>query len=156
MGIAFLPRRADAASDPVGSEHVDSRLPRGIRNNNPGNIRDFGIAWRGLVGRDDAKYAIFDTPINGIRAMVIDIRTGFVRDGEDTVREIISEWSPEADNNPTSNYIAFVANALGVSADTPLSFERDIEALVKAIIQFENGMQPYDDFTIREAIRQAG
>merc|ERR1711920_200619 len=32
------------------------RMPRGIRNNNPGNIKDFGIPWKGLVGKDDKDF----------------------------------------------------------------------------------------------------
>lgn len=45
--------------------------PRGIRNNNPGNI-DFNSRnnWQGQLGVETGgRFAIFDTPENGIRAL---------------------------------------------------------------------------------------
>lgn len=140
-----------------------SNLPLGVRNHNPGNIRTRGTRngirgadpWRGLIAEDSAGYGIFDTPVNGIRALVIDLRTGFTRDGEDTVREIITEWAPPTENN-TAAYIAAVARELGVGPDERLSFARDIGALVRAIIRHENGQQPYSTATIDAAVRAAG
>ena len=126
---------------------------RGIRNNNPGNIRDFGIKWNGLIGRDEGGYAIFDTAINGIRAMVIDLRTGFRRDGEDSVREIITEYAPPVENI-TSAYIDAVSKALDVGPDEVFSESRMPE-LITAIIYHENGRQPYPDAVIDQAIRAA-
>src|SRR4051812_46965540 len=45
-------------------------LPRGIRNNNPGNIRFLpaASAWRGQIG-SDGSFGIYDTPANGVRAI---------------------------------------------------------------------------------------
>jgi hypothetical protein len=125
--------------------------PRGIRNNNPGNLIDAGIPWRGLVGRDATGKAQFATAIDGLRAMYIDLRTGFQRDGEDTVREIITEWSA-TDREP---YIAFVSNWLGVHPDTPLDLATVRVPLMKAITHFENGQQPYPDAMILRAIAEA-
>lgn len=128
--------------------------PRGIRNNNPGNIRDVGIKWRGLVGRDSAGYAVFASAVDGIRAMYIDLRTGFRRDGEDTIREIIAEWAP-AHENPTSRYIEFISQRLGVGPDEVLELERVRVPLIESIIQFENGQQPYTRALINDAIAAA-
>lgn len=125
--------------------------PRGIRNNNPGNLIDAGIPWRGLVGRDSTGKAKFATPLDGLRAMYIDLRTGFQRDREDTVREIIAEWSL-TDQEP---YMVFVADYLHVGLDTPLSLERDRIPLMEAITLFENGEQPYPVALFQRAIAEA-
>jgi len=45
--------------------------PRGIRNQNPGNI-DYNSRndWQGQIGKEPGgRFAIFDTPENGIRAL---------------------------------------------------------------------------------------
>ena len=151
IGVALLVALFYSSSSRASTGFV----PRGIRNNNPGNLKDFGIKWRGLIGRDELGYCIFDSALNGIRAAYVDIRTGFTRDREDTVREIIEEWSPASDGNPTSNYIAFVARELGVTPDTPLVLENVRVPLLEAIFRFENGQQPYARTLIQQAIAAA-
>ena len=38
-----------------------------ITNNNPGNIKDTGIAWEGRIGSSSG-FVTFDTPSMGVRA----------------------------------------------------------------------------------------
>lgn len=123
--------------------------PRGIRNNNPGNIRfNALIKWQGQVGSDGA-FVIFDRPENGIRAMGR-ILNSYAARGVDTVREVITTWAPPVENNTTS-YISAVARACGVGADqVPNRL-----LLVKAIIRHENGQQPYSDFQLQTGIAAA-
>jgi len=125
--------------------------PRGIRNNNPGNIRDNGTNWQGRIGGDGA-YVIFDTPENGIRAMTRVLMSYQAR-GIDTVREIIYTWAPPSENN-TAAYMQAVASAMGVDPDTIITRASWL-ALVKAIIRHENGQQPYLDSTIVNGINAA-
>ena len=50
---------------------MNQQLPRGIRNNNPGNIRH-GANWLGLNpnGRNiDSAFCVFTAPVYGIRAL---------------------------------------------------------------------------------------
>ena len=113
--------------------------PRGIRNNNPGNIR-WGDNWQGLVPADkrtDKSFAQFTQPIYGIRALAKILTNYTKREGLpnvgkkniDTVREIIARWAP-----------------INV-------FDKAImSGLVKAIIRHENGMMPYTDDVINRAI----
>lgn len=144
-----MPRRADASPDKATSRDV-----RGIRNNNPGNLRDFNIGWQGKLGADAAGYLIFDVHPNygraywGVRAMVKDLLDDHVRDGLRTVRSIITEYAPESDNNPTAAYVAFVSSALGVKPDDTLDLLHDraqLGRMVRAMIRVENGVQPYSD-----------
>jgi hypothetical protein len=143
--VAFVASRTErgriVAADVVGGV-VNALTPRGIRNNNPGNIEwipDERRRWRGMIGRD-GRYGIFDTAANGVRAIGGEIRANFRR-GENTIRQVISEWAPPSENN-TASYIAAVARELRVGADAPLS-ETQIPALAAAIIKHENGQQPY-------------
>lgn len=113
--------------------------PRGIRNNNPGNIRfSSATAWKGQTGTDGA-FCIFDSPEFGIRALNR-ILNSYASRGVDTVREVIYTWAPPIENDSAA-YMNAVAKACGVSVDqVPQRIK-----LVKAIIQHENGTQPYTD-----------
>ena len=134
---------------------MDMTKPRGIRNNNPGNIRANGIAWQGMTG-DDGEYLIFDTPANGIRALARVLHTYAFVHGLKTIQQIIKRWAP-ANENDTAAYIAHVAKAVGVDESRVLVFDRaQLMKLVKTIIKHENGQQPYSDATVLEAIRAAG
>jgi len=136
---------------------------RGIRNNNPGNI-ERGEKWQGLSARHEMtpaqkkekRFCVFRSPEWGIRALVKIIQTYERKHSLDTVRGIIERWAPPSEND-TSSYITQVAMALSVEQDAPLNLAntRTMLALVKAIIRHENGLQPYDDATIRAAIALA-
>ncbi|WP_036760018.1 hypothetical protein [Photobacterium halotolerans] len=126
--------------------------PRGIRNNNPGNIEDNGTAWRGRVG-NDGRFVIFDRPENGIRALARTLKTYRNLHGLTTVRGIINRWAPPVEND-TSAYVAHVAGALGVSPDTSLS-EAETMDIVPLIIRHENGMQPYSAKMLNAGIQAA-
>lgn len=129
-----------------------ARAPRGIRNNNPGNMKDLGIPWRGMIGRDRDGFAVFERPEDGLRAMYIDLRTGFERDGENTVEKIIAEWSPDAQR---AAYTKFVAGRLGVWPRQPLELRAVAPDLLEAITLFENGQNPYPRQLVELAIQAA-
>lgn len=127
-------------------------LPRGIRNNNPGNIRR-GQDWQGEAAGTDPSFEVFTAPEYGIRAMARILRN-YVAGGHDTVRKIISRWAPPTENN-TAAYVATVAAGLGLDPDAPVNLARDLPGLVAAIIRHENGIQPYDAATIQRGINLA-
>lgn len=142
-------------------------IPRGIRNNNPGNIRWSNDQWKGLIPKDqanDKSFCVFRTPEYGIRAMTRILRRytqypGIPNVGKpniDTVREIISRWAPPNENN-TEAYIQSVAKSVGVAANSPIDvFDNAIMLkLLKAIIAHENGQQPYSDAQILAGINLA-
>jgi len=123
--------------------------PRGIRTNNPGNMRwDGKSAWVGMTG-NAGNYLSFDTPHNGIRAMARDLKNKAAR-GVDTVREVITAWAPPFENN-TAAYIASVSDYCRCGPDSI----PDRMLLVKAIIRHENGQQPYTDAQIIAGINAA-
>lgn len=126
--------------------------PRGIRNNNPGNIEDNGTPWRGRQG-NDGRFIIFDKPENGIRAIARTLNTYDNKYGINTLERIISRWAPPFENN-TESYIQHAERALKISRHTPIGAQHKA-GLIKVIIQHENGVQPYSDKVIHDGIAAA-
>lgn len=139
----------------LGSGRNQTNLPRGIRNNNPGNIEFRPTnAWRGQTG-SDGRFARFATPEAGLRALAIDLGTKSRR-GLTTVRSILNTYAPPSDND-TAAYIRSVARELGVdpNARIDLNDPRVRGGLMGAIIQHENGSQPYDNALIGRIAAEA-
>ncbi len=147
-------------------------IPRGVRNNNPGNI-DFNPrnAWVGQIGLEpksasvpNPRFAVFDCPENGIRAqgkLVLNYRgkdgmPGVGKPGIDTVTEVISRWAPGNENN-TPAYIAAVAKGMGVLPNAPLVLSdfKTLLDLVMGIINHEEGYIPYTQAVIEDGVRRA-
>ena len=85
---------------------------RGIRNNNPANIRR-GCKWKGLTEKQtDKEFCQFVSMTWGVRALLITLRTYVVKYHLHTVREIITRWAPPSDGNNTEKYIKFVEDAI--------------------------------------------
>lgn len=132
---------------------------RGLRNNNPGNIRKTNppTAWQGLAAaQPDASFVSFESPEYGIRALAKTLQTYQKSYGLNTVSGIINRWAPPSEND-TPAYVASVSKALGVEPGTTLTLDRpQMAKLVSAIIRHENGIQPYADSTIDRGLSLAG
>ncbi|PHM73710.1 structural protein [Xenorhabdus kozodoii] len=121
-------------------------MSRGIHNNNPGNIRH-GDQWQGLSSRQtDKSFCQFIAPEYGIRAMLKILRNYERKYGLNTTRQIISRWAPPNEND-TESYIAYVCQSVGIASSAVMDVDNaaTMRRLVKAIIQMENGQQPYSD-----------
>ncbi len=130
-------------------------MSRGIRNNNPGNIRHGSSQWQGMSAKQtDPEYIQFDDPVYGIRAMAKLLTNYQSRYGLDTISELIGRWAPP-NENITSAYIAAVSKNIGVSADHKIDVVKSLPQLVPAIIFHENGKQPYSSELIAEGIALA-
>lgn len=128
----------------AGGGETSADGPRGVRNNNPGNLEaSSSNPWIGQTG-SDGRFAKFETPEHGIRALGRNL-ISYQRQGIDTVGEIINRWAPPSDNNDTAAYIKAVCAQLGVTANQPLDASNPdtLQALCAAIIKHENGTQPY-------------
>lgn len=152
--------------------------PRGIRNNNPGNI-EWGPPWQGLVPADrrtDSRFCQFTDAAFGIRALATTLITyqdkRRAADGSpiDTVYEAISRWAPPNENDTTA-YAKAVAAAISRSTGRNVGIHDIVDfhdhdvmfGLVSGIIKHENGNGPkatlntwYDDAVINEGLRRAG
>lgn len=117
--------------------------PRGIRNNNPGNIKRGSSQWVGKVPYEqstDGTFEQFTYYVYGVRAMIKLLRT-YIEGGTNNISKIINRWAPAADNNNPMAYIGHVVLKTGIPADQTISFSNtaQIKALVKAIADYENG-----------------
>lgn len=133
-----------------------SSAARGIRNNNPGNI-EYGDFARGegSTGREtQGRFATFSTGDQGLKALA-DLLGRYGSQGNDTVRGILSKYSPSGENGSanTNSYIANVARSLGVSDTAHLNLsDPSIKAgLMNAIIRQENGGNPYSSDQVARA-----
>ena len=137
---------------------MTTKQPRGIRNNNPGNIRRNGDPWQGLAKEQyDREFFTFQSSVYGIRAMARLLITYQDKYGLCTIEGIITRWAPAIENN-TASYIQAVARNTGFSALQTLDMHRfeHLKPVVEAIIQHENGQQPYSDTEITKALVLAG
>lgn len=132
---------------------VDSHAPRGVRNNNPGNIES-GQKWQGAIQSKDSRFLQFETPEYGFRAMARVLRSYQRQYKLNTIRELIGRWAPPHEND-TKKYIDFVARKSGLSATQPINLEDDttLSKVIKAIAQFENGGNYYNDNQILKGIQ---
>ena len=96
-------------------------IPRGIRNNNPLNIRRSKDKWQGLRAvQTDAAFCQFETLDYGWRAaFYLLTRTYYHKYRLYTIRGIVSKWAPESENN-TKAYIANVSRLTGIDPDEPI------------------------------------
>lgn len=148
-----------------GGGYAVYSMTRGLRNNNPGNIKYDGTPWEGLASPpSDGTFAIFTDPTFGIRALGKILSNYIAIDGvAPTITGLISRWAPPSEND-TARYIADVATSIGVDPNATLNLSPTLNdgspnptlpALVEAIIQHENGLQPYSAATIQTGLALA-
>lgn len=121
-----------------------NNLPRGLRNNNPGNIRINGDLFQGEVRPSkDKSFKQFETMAYGYRAMFVILRN-YIRNYKlDTIRKMISRWAPPEDNNHTEAYIKAVSDYAGIPADDPINVN-DREQMIRIVAgmsKVENGVE---------------
>lgn len=128
-------------------------LPRGIRNNNPGNIRRDKTLWQGEASsQTDADFLVFSEALYGLRAIAV-ILLHYQLLHLATVCQMVSRWAPPGEND-TLAYITAVANEIGVDAHEPLDLRAhpaQLAFFVEAIVRHENGQQPYPQDLIARA-----
>lgn len=129
--------------------------PRGIRNNNPLNIR-IGNTWLGeRPNPTDPAFEEFVTMEYGLRAAFLILRRYIRRYKKNTISSIVSTWAPASENN-TLKYIDRVAQMTHLSPDEPIDYyDRDTMCkLVAAMAQVECG-QPIDEAKVIKAYDMA-
>lgn len=139
-------------------------LPRGVRNNNPGNIRSSIDKWQGLSDtQNDTAFFQFKDPVWGIRA-IASLLIGYQNRAHcHTPYDFISRYSPPGDHNPTDVYAARVATAIdpNMTSDMPIDVKDYyvMKPMVQVIITQENGLpwdKFYSDAQIDKALMLAG
>lgn len=120
-------------------------IPRGIRNNNPGNIRNSDAAdWKGEVpasAKKDRSFEEFKDMPHGYRALMKLLRNYWSLHGCRTISDFINRWAPRTEND-TAAYIKTVCREMQV----PTTYEPDVNDratmcnFAAAISLVENGI----------------
>ena len=147
--------------------------PRGVRNNNPGNVKWFpgseewygqmGVDWIDPLDHSKGGFVITEKAWQGYRIIAKTLltyqRNRLAADGSaiDTVAEVIQRWAPAGPENPhQAQYIAFVRRKMGVEKGAHIDCEcyATMEGLIGAMAQFETGIEkPFGSIT-RDALRR--
>ena len=118
-------------------------MTRGIRNNNPLNIRHSSSKWQGMARRQsDRAFVQFTNRKYGYRAAFVLIRSYIGLHHANTIGKIIARWAPSSDGNNTQAYIQFVSQTSGIPADEPLRFsdQQKMVSIVRSMAQMESAI----------------
>ncbi len=117
-------------------------MSRGLRNNNPGNIRKSPTVWQGeKTPSTDAAFKQFISMAYGYRAMLKLLQNYSKLNGCRTIRQMINRWAPPCENH-TDNYIRSVSQGAGISEDAPVNVnDRNLMCRIAAAMsRVENGV----------------
>ena len=114
--------------------------PRGLRNNNPLNIRHSADIFQGEIKGEDRAFKTFILLPYGYRAAFITLAT-YLTKGCNTIEKIITRWAPPTENN-TGSYISNVEKYSGVPRNKALTATTgaDYIMIVAAMSFIENGI----------------
>ena len=118
-------------------------MSRGLKNNNPGNIRRSKTRYVGEISPStDAEFKQFESVAYGYRAMFVLLDSYRRRYSLSTIRQMINRYAPPSENF-TEGYIRFVAQRTGIRPDEVLDTrsERDMVPIVMAMSEIENGVK---------------
>ena len=122
---------------------------RGLRNNNPLNIRKSNVKYNGEVASDDKSFKKFSSLAYGYRAAFRILKTYYFRYNLITISAIINRWAPTNEND-TSSYISTVSNKTGISKSKALKWSsEEFVPVVAAMSYVENG-KPADMNAVKE------
>ena len=164
-GIIMIKQKNKSSTAAVTSTSPapTTSAPRGIRNNNPGNIRenqrvDYDWVGESLVD-SDLDFEEFSMPVYGIRAIARILKTYRTKYGINTIAGIISKWAPPTGDsgefeNDTQSYINSVSKRVGLLPNAPVD-DLHIPDIIDAIIYHENGQQPYTTAMIYQGVALA-
>jgi len=118
-------------------------MSRGLRNNNPGNIRLGSFRYKGEKAESsDTAFRQFESMEWGYRAMFVLLHTYAKKHGCCTLRQMINRYAPPMENH-TDHYIRRVAHTTHLSSDEKISTTdaATMTAVVAAMSEVENGVK---------------
>jgi hypothetical protein len=120
-----------------------TKMSRGLRNNNPGNIRLGSVRYKGeRTKSSDSAFRQFESMEWGYRAMFVLLNTYALKHNCRTLRSMINRYAPPIENH-TEKYIRRVAYATHLSPDEAISTTDKgvMTAVVAAMSEVENGVK---------------
>ncbi|BEO70498.1 hypothetical protein SMQE32_13170 [Serratia marcescens] len=137
--------------------------PRGIRNNNPGNLNYVGQSGATLEDHATPRFARFNSAFEGFAALGKQIKAYYNGTSKaagyqklQSVEDIISRFAPASENN-TQAYINKLSKMLGVGRGDSLNIQdpQVLATLMNGITQIENGKNPYAPDMVLKAAQSA-
>lgn len=134
----------------VLSPGASSGLPRGISNNNPGNIkRSAANDWQGQTGQDANGFAIFSDPVYGLRAMFM-VLQAYSNEGAlfpnstapFSISNIVTRWTSGDSAADQAGWVSTVESVSGIPRGQQIdpTSQSQMQALVNGIVAAENGL----------------
>lgn len=122
---------------------------RGIRNNNPTNIKySSSNSWLGKIpynqntdtnsstGAIEKKFEQFSSYPYGVRAAIYLAKNSYIAQGHDTPLSFINRWA----NTPDASYPNYIARQLGIGLNDKIPTDyASLKKLIQSIARFENG-----------------
>jgi hypothetical protein len=143
----------------VGSEAQEPGVARGVRNNNPCNVRRGPDRWRGQDWeQEDPDFVTFVAAVYGLRAAARVLYRYATRDRVTTLRGLSHRWAPASDGNDPEAYAAYLARLTSFDPDAYLDLANPltIRRVLPAVVIAECGSDPYLPEEYEDAIRLAG
>lgn len=117
-------------------------MSRGLKNNNPGNVRHDGTKWQGeIIPSQDASFKQFSSMAYGYRCMIKLLQNYSKLHGCNTVHKMINRYAPPIENH-TDNYIRVVCDRANIQPDAEVAINNKDEMcrIVAAMSYVENGV----------------
>lgn len=147
----------------IRGQFSDANEPRGIRNNNPGNLNYVGQNGATLEEHATPRFARFNSAFEGFAALGKQIKAYYNGTSKaagyqklQSVEDIISRFAPASENN-TQAYINKLSKMLGVGRGDSLNIQdpQVLATLMNGITQIENGKNPYAPEMVLKAAQSA-
>ena len=132
--------------------------PRGIRNNNPGNIKyNSANNWLGKIpgpqNTDPGRtFEQFTDLKYGLRAMLILLKKYYINDNLKTIKGIINKWDPGSTSSG-SGYVPYISDRMDLDPTDLLDLS-DLKDLAVHISSFENGTKVTSPGEIQDIVDQ--
>ena len=124
----------------------NKQTPRGLRNNNPGNIRISGVKYKGEIKSLDSAFKQFESIEYGYRAVFMLLHTYNKKYSINTIEGMINRYAPSCENH-TDKYINVICENIGIAKNAKID-TTDISCMVPVVcvISFiENGINANED-----------
>lgn len=145
IGLTKMPDALNIHMEEEVEMYSKATLPKGIRNNNPGNLR------RGIIPEVPSKvidgYAVFRNPEDGLYELARLLLGYYHSPGMRTVWDFISRYAPPSEND-TAHYAAIVTSWMHLpvgsekTRDVALNNAWHLLDMMRAIIHVECGPVP--------------
>lgn len=153
FGVKEAQEALDSHFNYLATQGNNKVLPRGIRNNNPGNLNFAGQAGARKEAGPNGRFAVFGSMPEGIAALDRQLKAYSAR-GINTIGKLVNTYAPAGDGNNVQAYAQFLSKIAGVGVNDPLNLgDPNLRAkLIKGIAAHENGSGYVSDAQIKSGM----